>query len=103
MRKLQEIKEKVGTPFGGVAIIAFGDLMQIPPTMGRYVFDEPINPEFQITHALEPRWSLFSSVLLEKNHRQGSDRTYADVLNRIRVGEHTEEVVVWDLDSSDMI
>merc|ERR1711923_604517 len=34
---------------------------------------------------------MFSSVLLEKNHRQGKDKDYADLLNRIRVGEHTEE------------
>ena len=34
---------------------------------------------------------MFSSILLEKNHRQGKDKDYADLLNRIRVGEHTEE------------
>ena len=26
--RLQEIKEKIGTPFGGVSILAFGDMMQ---------------------------------------------------------------------------
>ena len=42
--RLQEVKEKIGTPFGGVSIIAFGDLMQLAPTIGRYVFQEPANP-----------------------------------------------------------
>ena len=89
--RLQELKEKVGTPFGGLSILAFGDLMQLAPTIGRYVFDEPANPEFHITHTLDNRWHMFSSVLLEKNHRQGQDKEYADLLNRVRIGEQTEE------------
>ena len=89
--RLQELKEKVGTPFGGVSVIVFGDLMQLAPCMGRYVFQEPANPEFQITHNLANRWELFSSVLLEINHRQGNDKTYADLLNRLRIGEETDE------------
>lgn len=89
--RLQEVKEKVGTPFGGVSMIVFGDLMQLAPTIGRYVFQEPANPEFHITHRLDDRWQMFSSLLLEKNHRQGKDKQYADLLNRVRVGEQTEE------------
>ena len=34
---------------------------------------------------------MFSSILLEKNHRQGRDKQYADLLNRVRIGQHTEE------------
>ena len=83
--RLQELKEKIGIPFGGVGVIVFGDLMQLAPCMGRYVFQEPANPEFQITHNVANRWEMFSSVLLEINHRQGKDKTYADLLNRIRI------------------
>ena len=57
--RLQEIKERIGTPFGGVAIFAFGDMMQLQPVMGHYIMDRPINPEFKITHALNPRWEMF--------------------------------------------
>ena len=35
--RLQEITEKVGLPFGGLAIIAFGDMMQLKPVIGRYM------------------------------------------------------------------
>merc|ERR1712081_27611 len=35
--RLQEITEKVGVPFGGLAIFAFGDMMQLQPCMGRYI------------------------------------------------------------------
>ena len=37
--RLQEIKEKVGTPFGGVSILAFGDLMQLQPVQGKYILN----------------------------------------------------------------
>ena len=40
--RLQEITEKVGIPFGGVSIFAFGDMMQLKPCMGRYICDDPI-------------------------------------------------------------
>ena len=36
--RLQELKEKVGVPFGGVGLVVFGDLMQLAPTIGRYVY-----------------------------------------------------------------
>ena len=92
--RLQEITEKVGTPFGGLSIIVFGDMMQLKPCMGRYIFEEPLNQEFRMTHALAPRWEMFSSIILEKNHRQGKDKSYADLLNRVRIGQHTKEDII---------
>ena len=89
--RLQEITEKVGVPFGGLGIIVFGDMMQLKPCMGRYICDDPINPDFLITHRISPRWKLFNSLILEINHRQGEDKHYADLLNRVRVGEQTKE------------
>ena len=65
--------------------------MQLPPIMGRVVFTEPSNKEFLITHKISPRWRMFQSILLEKNHRQGSDKMYADLLNRIRIKAYTKE------------
>ena len=88
--RLQELTEKVGVPFGGIGVLVFGDLMQLPPCMGRPVFGEPLNKDFLATHKIDPRWKMFQSILLEKNHRQGNDKTYAELLNRIRVKEHTE-------------
>ena len=89
--RLQEITEKVGVPFGGLAIFAFGDMMQLQPVMGRYICDKPINIDFQMTYRLESRWHMFESLTLEINHRQGEDKPYADLLNRVRVGKHTPE------------
>ena len=44
-----------------------------------------------ITHKLMPRWEMFSSILLTNNHRQGKDKSYADLLNRVRVGQQTDQ------------
>ena len=89
--RLQEISEKVGIPFGGIGLIVFGDMMQLKPCMGRYIFQDPQNVDFLTTHRIDPRWKQFSSIILEKNHRQGKDRQYADLLNRVRVDTYTEE------------
>ena len=40
---------------------------------------------------LSPLWELFESVELTINHRQGSDHEYGNLLNRVRMGEHTQE------------
>ena len=89
--RLQEITEKVGLPFGGLAIIAFGDMMQLKPVMGRYICEEPINMDFKMTYRIQSRWNMFDSLTLELNHRQGEDKPYADLLNRIRVGKQTQD------------
>ena len=34
---------------------------------------------------------MFQPIILETNHRQGKDKDYADLLNRVRVGKHTNE------------
>lgn len=36
-------------------------------------------------------WSTFEVVNLTHNHRQGSEKSFADLLNRIRVGEQSED------------
>ena len=67
--------------------------MQLPPVMGSWIFAEPRTKDdrFSETHALAPRWPMFTSILLEKNHRQGADKEYADLLNKIRVGDFNPE------------
>ena len=89
--KLQELTERVHIPFGGVSILDLGDILQLRPVLGAFPFEKPKNPEFHATFKMENRWELFSVLNLEINHRQGEDRVYAEMLNRIRVGKMTEE------------
>ena len=88
--RLQEITQSQNA-FGGVAVILSGDLMQIPPVSARWIFQEPAEEAYQISHAIEPLWDQFSPIELRHNHRQGNDRVYGDLLNRVRRGKHTAE------------
>ena len=89
--RLQEIKQKYGKPFGGVAVMFFGDLMQLKPVQGNWIFDKPNSQQFRPVHTADPRWPMFKSIVLEENHRQGENKDFADRLNRMRVGEQTDE------------
>merc|ERR1711867_354172 len=89
--RLQEIKEKIGVAFGGTAIFCFGDILQLQPVCGKYIFDRPSNPSYHLTFELDSRWKKFKVLNLEINHRQGKDKEYADILNRVREAKHTEE------------
>ena len=92
--KLQELKERVGTPFGGVSIVLFGDMLQLRPVLGAFPFEKPKNPEFHATFTLDNRWEKFEVLNLEVNHRQGKDKEYADILNRMRIGKMTDADII---------
>ena len=77
--------------FGGVAIFLFGDIMQLKPVQGRYIWCQPKRMEYLQAFLVQPHWEQFSVISLVENHRQEGDVEYANILNRIRVGEHTEE------------
>ena len=87
--RLREIMQKP-VPFGNIALIVLGDIMQMSPISGRYIFLNPLNSQFHLTHDLDPLWKKFKCLTLEINHRQGEDREYAEILNRIRVGQETD-------------
>ena len=88
--KLREITLR-DEMFGGVSIFAFGDLFQLQPVNGRYVFEQPSNEEHSVAFTLRNLWQCFRVVNLEENHRQGEAKEFGDLLNRIRVGDQTEE------------
>ena len=57
---------------------------------GKYTFDRPQNSSFTLTYELDSRWHKFNVLNLEINHRQGKDKAYAEMLNRVREGKQTE-------------
>jgi len=89
--RLKEIKQRHNEPFGGVAIFFFSDVLQLRPVQARYIFDEPICESYALSHLADPLWKRFNVIMLINNHRQGEDKEYADILNRIRVGEVTDK------------
>jgi hypothetical protein len=75
-------------------LFCFGDLLQIKPVKGRYIFQEPKCDDFKLANAVKPHWNCFRIINLEENHRQGNDKGYAEILNRIRIGEQTDEDMI---------
>ena len=89
--RLRELKQNMDEPFGGCAIILLGDILQLRPVMGRYIFEEPLCTEYRMAYLIDPLWKRFQVLLLNHNHRQGEDFHYAELLNRVRSGHHTDE------------
>ena len=89
--RLREVTQKQNKLFGNVSLFFFGDMMQLKPCKGRYIFQEPVNKDYHLTFSLSVHWPSFEVIDLEVNHRQGDDFEYADMLNRIRVGKQTEK------------
>ena len=89
-RLSQDIKQN-GLPFGNVALICFGDLLQIKPVSGPFVFCMPSNPVFALNECQESLWKKFKPIELKTNHRSGEFRDYADLLNRVRTGDQNED------------
>ena len=61
------------------------------PVKGRYPFEKPYCTEYHNSHAIDPLWEQFSPIILRENHRQGDDKVFADILNRIARGKHNDE------------
>ena len=88
-RRLKDIKG-TSLPFGAVSIVAIGDLFQLQPVMDGYIFKSMNNDEYGI---LAPNvWQeLFKMFELKQIMRQRESKEFAELLNRSREGNHTNE------------
>ena len=91
--RLREIAQKPRHLFGGISVICFGDILQLQPCRARYIFEEPKCEAYKLAYDCETHWKSFKVISLEENHRQDEDRSYADILNRIRIGEVNDDDV----------
>ena len=74
-------------PFGGISVLAVGDLLQLPPVGQFPVFDPPSDELAAIYGSL---WTThFKIVELTQIVRQQDDEKFSALLNRIRIGQHT--------------
>ena len=90
--KLKEIFHlRKDLPFGGIGIMLVGDLLQIPPITGRYIFAEPKMSKNKAAFLIQNLWDLFEPWILSHNHRQGDGCSWANVLNEFRKGIVSEE------------
>ena len=88
-RLSKEIRQNSLT-FGGLPMVVVGDQLQIKPISSSFNFGIPSNPKFALADSLLRLWDEFERIELKTNHRSGQFKDYADVLNRLRVGQMTE-------------
>ena len=83
-------------PFGGVQMIFFGDLYQIPPVVSsdfekQYIYENYETPYFFSAHALNSENFQYNLIELNEVFRQ-TDRRFINLLESIRLNE-----MDWDL------
>ena len=83
--RTQQIKES-NDVFGGLNVILMGDLLQLKPCFGHWIFEQP-----EILIHETNLWQLFEMDQLDQNQRQISDKIYGDLCSRIRIGSQTSE------------
>ena len=86
----QRLKEIFGTSsskiFAGISIIAVGDLHQLPPIQQKPIFCKFSNDVYNLSHP----WHEFKMIELVEIMRQKDDQPFVELLNRLRVAQHTE-------------
>ena len=84
--RLKEITQRTDLDFGGLSVFLCGDILQLRPVLARYIMEEPRSESYHLAFLVDSLWEKFNVIMLKHNHRQGEDREYADMLNRIRIG-----------------
>merc|ERR1712020_480708 len=92
-KRLQEIFMSQES-FGGRSVLLVGDIMQLGPVRASPIYSKPktIDSIAMFESDELNLWNKCESVLLETNFRQG-EGVWTQMLNRIRVGEQTDEDV----------
>ena len=83
--------------FGSMNVVFVGDLLQLPPVKGSHVF-EPINNKM-----IQSKLGCMTSINIWQetvvynelmiNERQKKDKSYSELLNKIRCGSKSDDVV----------
>ena len=87
-KRLNEIKGIPNALFGGISALAFGDLYQLFPVGELSIFNLQKNPMLRLYGTL---WDDFSGSELTQIRRQKDDKSFAEMLNRLRTKSHTKE------------
>lgn len=91
---LRRYGPKPGKPFGGVQLVMFGDLYQLPPIITgdeREFFDDHYGSEFFFDAHLFEKYD-YHVFELTKVYRQ-KDAHLIEMLNAIRINEHTDSQI----------
>ena len=91
-RRCKQATGQQDMPFGGINIILFGDLGQLPPVIGSVLYSKSPNTELDCEGMF--LYSLFQQVfVLEQNQRISGDASnyrFSQLLDNVRDGQVTE-------------
>ena len=77
--------------FGGISLITVGDLFQLKPVFDKWIFENSvIGYSALASNIWTENFALFE---LTEIMRQKDDREFAELLNRLREGKHSEHTV----------
>ena len=86
--RLQEIKGNE-LLFGGVNLVTVGDFFQLKPVMGQFIFEDYSSDYGPLANNLwKDNIRIFELIEIM---RQKDDKLFAELLNRLRVGQHTKK------------
>ena len=90
-KRLQQFKGD-DRPFGNVSILVVGDLFQMQPVSGRWIFMDRDGNNYE--SLMRNLWKSYIKFYeLTEIMRQKDDQPWAQLLNRLREGKHTSEDV----------
>ena len=85
--RLQQIMG-TNTPFGALSVIAAGDLFQLKPVFDNWIFN---NTNHGYSDLATNIWNEYFTLFeLTEIMRQKDDKEFAELLNRLREGNHTQ-------------
>ena len=88
--RLQEVKGCT-LPFGGVSILAVGDMYQLRPVSDSWIFSQKFSSPDMRCLGTNLWHDLFDFFELTEIMRQRHDLAFAELLNRLRTKQHTKE------------
>ena len=91
---LQVKRGKLDVPFGGVQVIVFGDLYQLPPVLEKENKKAYEEAGFQYPYFFDTKCFVegsFKQIQLTKNYRQEEDPNFVNILNKIRENTLTDK------------
>ncbi|XP_037825564.1 uncharacterized protein LOC119613607 [Lucilia sericata] len=83
---------KSTAPFGGISLVVFGDLRQLPPVGDSWIFSAPSNDPYSVIYG-STLWDMFKYFELNEIMRQREDQAFARALNNMACGKMSEQDV----------
>ena len=92
-KRLEQLTGNQVDPFGGISVLAVGDMYQLAPCNDAWIFEDLglRNDTSHLDFAPNLWKEYFTMYELTTIMRQKDDKLFAQLLNRVRVGQHTEQ------------